>query len=896
MKKLWIIIFSLTVFLQLGVYNPSFAQTPAPGQPDYSIAPIACKGGACPPRILNLYNQKGETCVTSFDEFKKAPATSHFWVEDPQVTALGKSDDRARQFIYWALNNNAIDNSPVLGSIWNTTRNIAYFMIILVAAVIGVGFIIGQRTNFQLKIQIWPALIKIGLGLAFITFSAAIVLLLIQLSEVLMRFFIENLGGKDLFNIYFSGSGNSGTPGGNEANYVDFVGCRDLNYRVQEGVNTEMFMLKLTNITYYLMGIMIILRKIILWFLLFASPFLSILFAFSFIRNVGWIWIGVFFQWLFYGPLFALFLGALAKIWKAGIPFQFDFSRSDTPAGYIYPTAINILYGGPSQKLAELNNGNYIDTFAEYIITLIMLWTVTFLPWWLLRIFRDYCCDGIYAMKNIMLSMYDQMRGTPQTPPSPGGIQTPQTIKTDLKIQKNIDVPVTVHLQTMEEIHRTKTEDITKSLNLSASKLTDIARFETDKQAKQTVQRNLNYLSNPTKADSSNERQKYMNIRTELFNRAVKQDTIAKQILSVTSSSAVERIQKREEILRTTPAPASVSSVVSVQVKMPEEKVNSINTSLSNSLMANNNIVNSIAQNTQSTPEQVHSILVTYQKNVNVPARKVVENIATQTGLQKVMISNVIKYIVNVVKDHPELKKEIALKENVMENQIEQLVQVQVPLIAEHNIEQSVALPSTVSIEDYEDVKKMWMHQYEKGEVPVTENVSTRHQWIEQDIVIITNTLNKLLSSDEKMRQQGLDEVGYILPIFMINNLKGEELLVYLKAKVEAAKAIEEQIQKEKEITKKVKEQEKEELVEVDRPKQSEAEKTMELSQELPEPKTQQEQKNVEQPQSPTFESIMSKIDSKINNFPQTPTSPQDNTMPQSPQSPVENGESEEKT
>ncbi len=85
-----------------------------------------------------------------------------------------------------------------------------------------------------------------------------------------------------------------------------------------------------------------------------------------------------FFQWVFYGPLFALFLGALATIWKTGIPFVFDFSRTGTAAGYIYPTATNILYGGPAQVLSILNSGNYIDTFAEYVITLIMLWATIF--------------------------------------------------------------------------------------------------------------------------------------------------------------------------------------------------------------------------------------------------------------------------------------------------------------------------------------------------------------------------------------------------------------------------------------------------------------------------------------------------------------------------------------
>ena len=54
----------------------------------------------------------------------------------------------------------------------------------------------------------------------------------------------------------------------------------------------------------------------------------------------------------------------------------------------------------------------------------------------------------------------------------------------------------------------------------------------------------------------------------------------------------------------------------------------------------------------------------------------------------------------------------------------------------------------------------------------------------------MTNILNKLLSADQTMRQQALDEVGFILPLFLINNLSGSQLLTYLKAKLSAAKQV----------------------------------------------------------------------------------------------------------
>ena len=184
--------------------------------------------------------------------------------------------------------------------------------------------------------------------------------------------------------------------------------------------------------------------------------------------------------------------------------------------------------------------------------------------------------------------------------------------------------------------------------------------------------------------------------------------------------------------------------------------------------------------------------------------------------------------------------KKIAEKENLQEAQIISIISTQTPLVTEpeKNIEQTVSIPSTVSIEDYEEVKKMWTQQYEKGEVPVSENLSSREEWLEQDIVFITNTLNELMSADPTLKAQGVDDLGYILPIFLINNMKGEELAVYLKAKLEAAKHVKEMKDMEKQITEKLKAKsaDDEELVDLKKAKPAEGEKHLEMAQELTPP------------------------------------------------------------
>lgn len=825
--SLFVVIFFTLLFLTTKPVSAQILpQTPV------QITPQLC---GCPNELDEIYEeqQSGETCIKTRDstaalaEFNQNPRTKHLWVEDPEVTAQGKSNDRARQFIYWVVTHSAIDNHPVLIRVWSTARNMSYFLVILTAALLGLGIIVGQRTNFETGIKLWPAVTKILISILYISFSATIIFTVIQLSEIMMKFFIENLGGKDLFNIYFSGISQ-------EKNYVDFFGCRDLNIRVQEAAKTEILVLKLTNLSYYFMGGMLLLRKIILWFLLFVSPFLAILLSFSMIKNVGMIWIGVFFQWVFYGPLLALFLGGLSSIWKYGIPFVFDFSRVDTAAGYIYPTAINILYGGPAQKLSVTNNGNYIDTFVEYIITLIMLWAVVIFPWWLLRIYRDYCCEGINAMKNMMLASLNpgHPNGPPPAPtPIPAGINS--NVGVEMKIPRDISSTVKTRIETIEEIKSAKTEDISRSLNIKASNITDIAHFETNKTTNEATNKNINFLKNPIQATTSAERQKFMNIRSELSTRAAKSDMSARRMINVFTTSKAQQSTIRQNLITTLPKMVPVTQIVSVKVKLSQEKVQQISSAITNSVINNKNLVETISVKAGLGADKTSQVLNSLHQNTNLPATEVVQKIADDTKIEKEKITSVIKEFSVQIKSDAKIGEAVAKENNMDTEQVKKVIEAQDKLISEpeKNIEQTVVMSQAVSIDEYEEVKKMWTQQYEKGEIPASENIKTRSEWVDQDIVVITNTLNKLFSSDLTIKQQGLDEVGYILPIFLVNNLSGEQLVTYLKAKIEAAKTVQALIDREKEVTERLKA--KVEEVDVMKPKAKEAEKTMELKEEL---------------------------------------------------------------
>ncbi|MCX7955673.1 MAG: hypothetical protein N2593_01005 [Patescibacteria group bacterium] len=810
MKKIIILFFLIFLILFFNLKNINAQESNNNQQQE-----IIPKAYQCPPELDQIYAQKntGEKCTTNYQEYKNDPMRYHYWTDDHQITIEGRAKERARQFIFWVMTHPSIDNHPTLIKIWSSARNLSYFLTILIASLLGLGIIIGQKTNFDTGVKIWPSIIKILMSLFYITFSATIVITIIQLSDILMKFFIENLGGKDLFNTYFNSA--------SQENNYNFYGIKDLNLAAQEAVKNQLFILKLTEITYYLLGIMIILRKIILWFLLFVSPFLAILLSFNLLKNTAIIWINVFFQWVFYGPLLALFLGATSTIWKNGIPFIFDFSRSETVMGYVYPTATNILWGGPSQKLSILNNINYVDPYAEYIITLIMLLATIFFPWWLLRTFRDYCCDGINAIKNILMSNFNNLYNPPTPSISPSQFSSFSTIKEVRKEQIK-------KIETIEEIKKAKTEEIISSLNIKASNLADIARFETNKEGL----KNLNYLKNPTQATTISDRQKYINIRVELSNRASQKDQLAGKIINSVFSRPNQQIQNKIALINSLPKTSTINQVVSYNVKLPITKIQQISSSTINYINLNTKIVSQLSNNLKIKEEIIKQVLDILNQNFEKKPTEILEKINQETKLEKEQIKKIIKEYILLIKSDDKTIEQIANQTNVKPEEVKQVVETQAPIIAEpeKNIEK-IIIPQTINIDEYEQVKRMWQQQYEKGEIPVNENIKTREQWVENDVVVITNTLNKLYSDNETVKQQGLDEVGYILPIFMINNLNGEQLVVYLKAKLEAAKAIKTLLEKEKEIAEKLKKET--EKVEIKKPAKAQAEKIMEMKQEI---------------------------------------------------------------
>lgn len=795
------------------------------------------------------------------------------WEFDPVVTEVGKNADRARQLLWWIFQHPGIHTAPVIASIWAVSRNVVYIFIVLVIIAFGLSLILGRRKGtigpifsgisspvFGLNIPM--VFIRIAAILLYATFSYIVIVAMIQISDIIMRFFIETVGGKDLFNVIFAGAGNS------EANYITFVGYKDINPLSLEMINTSIFMIKLTSFTYNVMTVTLVLRTIILWFLLIVAPFLALLMPFVFIRNIGWIWIGVFFQWLFYGPLFALFLASLTKIWVYGIPYGFNFDRVNTPSGQVYRTAINILWGGPAQTLSPGNSANYVDTYAEYVIALIMLWAAILLPWLLLRIFRDYCCTMIAASANTLNSIFDRLRQYPPPPPPSPIVPTTTGMAAALPFRQRIEEKVKevekVRIEDIKDVSRISTNELVKSMDLSVSKLSDVSRFETNVMKRNEVMQSLNKIRAPETIAHSLEREKYMQVKEELVSRAARGDIMAKTVIQASDSQArvmaqeVTRMKEvREEMLRQRGVPTAVSvtapaaqpitdviskaeiDTISQQAGIPSTQVRDVLTQVVINEVVTMDKLKKLASQTNLSNEKVKEVTRIAQRIslakslVSIVSSEQVMVIAKELNISESLVREILSFISATEKVSDEKVKEVSEKTKVGKEKVEGVIaKARKPVV-----EKEAAPP--ISVEDYEEVKQMWLQHYRSAPVPVSENITNRVDWLEAEEKQLTNISHLLSSPNIQLRQQGLEKVAEILPFMLLGGFSPMEIITYIKAKLEANKQVKQEYEIEQKAKEKAKEELKEEesLIEVEAKKEKEEKtKTLEESQTKPIP------------------------------------------------------------
>lgn len=699
------------------------------------------------------------------------------WVIDQEVTFIGKNAARSGLLLDFILqnynwvcvkqvpNSTQCDNSNnPLAAVWLTTVTYIVVPLLFVIIIATAIIIIATRGRSLTIMRFLPRFIA--------------VILLIFFSFPLLQFFYQFI---DVIQGFFLRSGNDPCPSVPFAcisqrdllyvgwDYKSFIGLRlqgDLN---SESAFISLLLTKLTALTYYVMVGILILRKIILWLFIIVSPIFPLLLLYYPIRNTGKIWVGEFFRWLLYAPLFAIFLKGLVSLWRNQIPLVFSNPDIGNASKIVYPTAVNILLGGPKQFVTPTNSVNLTETFALYVVSLLMLWGVIILPWILLQIFLDYASNlgvGDSAVMKTLVNKISNLQtppGQPSHPPAGGGaaINLPFAKKFNVPVTPTAptgmarELPTSISTSKINQASYMPTAQVKAQVlnltNMPLPTMRDIAKYDTSLISKDTdrqketliIRENLQKIGNPASTSSTTERERFTQIREKLTQESKSGNTLATSILNAANVANKRSVQAStsqiKNVLSQIANPQSAAGAGSTSV-INREKLSKMNESLVKAKKEGNSLATSILGVTdKTTNEEIEKL----QERI-LDAKAKGEPIAAQL-------------------------EEITSKQKA-------------GLPAVNRVQ-------TVSKDDYEAVKQMWKENYQNLEVPLG-MAGSRAEWIKDDMSKIDNIINLLSSADQEQVAKGMEEVSSILPFLLVGGFSQSEIISYLKAKQDAAREV----------------------------------------------------------------------------------------------------------
>ncbi|MDO8658069.1 MAG: hypothetical protein Q7K55_04985 [Candidatus Levybacteria bacterium] len=774
-------------------------------------------------QILAGGTTPGATSAGNLSGISSSSIPDGTWVQDSDVTFTGKVAARSNDFLNWVLQSykwSKLDDSNSVNPFsvfWSTILKIVYAFS-LFAILIGAFVIIATRGRNITLMRFIPRFIIV---LLLITFSFSLIQLLYQVTDVIQEFFLRKADGtlinaSDLLNIDFD--------------YNNFIGYRLSGAIYDESVFISLLLAKLTALTYYIMAGTLLVRKIILWFFIIISPVFPLLLLYYPVRNTAKIWIGEFFRWLLYAPLFALFLSGLVSFWKIYIPLSFNYDKAKT--GIIeYPTAVNILLGGPGQEVSKINSVNLPDTFILYVVSLLMLWAVIILPFILLRIFLDYLfslsVNDTSTMKQFInttfpiLSKYGIIKN-PEPPigPSPEPPRSFGMARAIPFINKFAQPSMATSAKSlsfgqpfqMKTVNRLDdpVKNILRSVSINVPTMADIAKYETAMLSKEerkhgeatSVIERLEKIADPAKASTPQEVQQYNVIRDQLTRESSNRNSLASSILSVASKV----LNKDRETTKVTERLQQIGnpSIVSDDAKRRDFE------GVRNELTRESNNNNHFATSMLTSITSISSSSIPLEKKSEI-TKSVVEKLHEEKQKGNALASKVLSVVAPERTASALGKPAVYMSQGIL------------GVVKPASVLPVVNRVQSVNIDDYETVKEMWQENYQKLDPPVTIDGTKkdRKTWINEDIEKITNTINLMVSTDSQKVNEGLEMVSDILPFLLIGGFSQTEIITYLKAKLQAAKAVLDEMDK--------KEEEEETQVEVqkaveEKPKEMQAE------------------------------------------------------------------------
>lgn len=611
------------------------------------------------------------------------------WVIDPEVTFIGKNARRSGDFLNWTLKNynwvcvkkindrQCDDSNNPIAKYWSLI--VLYIVVpLLFVVILATSIVIIVTRGKSLTIMRFiPRFIAVVL---LIVFSYSLLQFLYQFTDLIQGFFLrsnianacppECISDKDLLYVGWD--------------YTNFVGLRLLGDKYAESAFISLLLTKLTALTYFVMVFLLLVRKIILWFFIIVSPIFPILLLYYPVRNTGKIWIGEFFRWLLYAPLFAIFLNGLVYLWRNQIPLVFGNPNIGNATKIEYPTAVNILLGGPKQYVTPTNSVNLVETFALYVVSLIMLWIVILLPWILLQIFLDYAQNFAPGDTAVMKTLVNLATSHPSggggsKPPSSTGSAMSMPFTKKFSIPTNLQPGPTgaareinaqgatinanqsratiatanVATANIADIANVNAKTL-QLANLKLPSMRDIAKFDIavtsqDQSKLQEVNlsaQSLAQIANPIVVTNTVDRERITEIREKIVQQSQKGNRVASSILNGANASSRSIAQVANPKVKSILAQMANPSLATSASK---EKMDKLHTLLQKeSTQSKSQVASSILSVTEKTSDkEVEKIKSQLQQSSHSQVSKSVTSAIVQSTQTSAQIQGVIQQVSN---------------------------------------------------------------------------------------------------------------------------------------------------------------------------------------------------------------------------------------------------------
>lgn len=765
------------------------------------------------------------------------PADTTKWINDRDVTFAGKIAARSRDLLnnvilhhQWSFTSGPTGNP--FDAIWITIRNIVYAVLGLFILAGAFLLIITRGKSLTVK-KFVPRFVLV---LILVTLSYSLIAFFYQIGDVIQGFFFKRADGaviqaRDLLDVGFQ--------------YGDFnQGLRVQGDQWDENVFVSTLLVKLTAATYYAMFGILIVRKVILWFFIVISPIFPLLLMFANLRNSAKIWAGEFFRWLLYAPLFAILLSGLVAMWRLYIPLDLPGVSCgvDDPiaAPYRYDTAISILLGGPCQKVTLHNSLNSPDSFTQYVVALIMLWMVIIIPFLLLKIFLDYFNNFSFGESNVVkylaqssspiLNRYGMSfaNGGGGVRPPPGG---PSPSSHPAGLAKSL--PVAFTHSTLQQT----ANDFANTMQSTAAN-SSVATTNANQAA---FEQSINQMQANTSAESTQSAENIATAVTNATNQAVTNasEQASSNITNANSATSANLASSNKAFSQNLGQRFGTSAASTFNNNFARS--GALNTSSSQNSASSTNL-NTASNARKSTSQlglqagvqagveagintsfpsgaiqagdiQVPEITASLLNltNLNIPSMKDIsryESAMISSGGAGGHDTHTTQEVNRVFESlnriagtstitSPSERTQLSSLRDRISDQAKKGNNVASSILSASMPAGQAAIPEVnktqqVSLEDYEEVKKIWEENYRKIDVPAGPDGKprTRQEWLTQEVKDIPMAIDFLMSGDPTLQKKGKDMVSKILPFLLLGGFSKAEIVAYLKAKLQAAKNI----------------------------------------------------------------------------------------------------------